>query len=80
MHVIVPTMLKQTFDFVFKVNKTYTIVNFQVHINELLFGPSEHKYVLKFTHGTIVRDNNKHVIPDMPMKFMSFGKIISRKW
>ncbi|XP_058774959.1 uncharacterized protein LOC131649219 [Vicia villosa] len=52
-HVIVSPVYRQSFDSLFVVNDTYTIANFQVQLNDLLFKPSAHKYLLKFTSDVI---------------------------
>ncbi|XP_058784183.1 uncharacterized protein LOC131658952 [Vicia villosa] len=41
-HVNVPPMYRQSFDSLFVVNDTYTIANFQVQQNDLLFKPFAH--------------------------------------
>ncbi|CAK8541151.1 unnamed protein product [Lathyrus sativus] len=79
-HVKVSTMYKQSFDFVLAVNNTYTIANFQVMLNELLFKSSDHNYVLVFIGGTSVCNKNKHAIPPKNMKFTQFVDIIFGKW
>ncbi|XP_058746052.1 uncharacterized protein LOC131618919 [Vicia villosa] len=63
-HVIVPPVYRKNFDSLFVVNDTYTIANFQVQLNDLLFKPSAHKYLLKFTGGTKVGDRNVHQIQE----------------
>lgn len=59
---------------------TYTIANFQVQLNKLVFKPSDHKYMVKFTRGTTVGDVNKHLIPDKTIKITPFGDIITGRW
>ncbi|XP_058736051.1 uncharacterized protein LOC131608135 isoform X3 [Vicia villosa] len=78
-HCRVPTALKQTFDSVLTVNNTYTISNFQVMLNDLMFKPSQHKYMLTFTGGTSVSDKNKHDIPQKPLIFTPFCDILAGK-
>lgn len=78
-HIIIPTTFKQEFDLILTVNNIYTIANFQVQLNELLFKAFNHKYLLKFTWVTIVGDNNKHHILDKTLHFTHFWDIISDK-
>ncbi|XP_058784404.1 uncharacterized protein LOC131659197 [Vicia villosa] len=75
----VPSALKQTYDSILTVNNTYTISNFQVTLNDLMFKPSQHKYTLTFTGGTSVSDKNKHDIPQKTLIFTPFGDILTGK-
>ncbi|XP_058784731.1 uncharacterized protein LOC131659576 [Vicia villosa] len=68
------------FDSVLMVNSTYTISNFQVSLNDMLFKPTEHKFLLTFTGGTSVTDINKHDIPPKPLNFTPFAEILTGKW
>jgi len=61
-------------------NSTYTLSNFHVMNNDLIFKASEHKYKLKWTGGTNVVDVNKHKIPDAPIKFKPLAEIVAGKW
>lgn len=79
-HVKVPTMFKQAFDFLLVINNTQTIAKFKVLLNELLFKPYDHKFLLVFTSRTFVCDENKHDMPPKIRKFTPFADIISRKW
>ncbi|XP_058749272.1 uncharacterized protein LOC131622262 [Vicia villosa] len=79
-HCKVPTSLKQAFNSVLTVDNTYTIANFHVSLNELLFKPSKHKYVLTFMGGTSVGDQNKHQIPPKSLNFTPFTDILTGKW
>ncbi|XP_058784467.1 uncharacterized protein LOC131659272 [Vicia villosa] len=79
-HVKVPNAFKQAYDSLLTVGNTYTISNFQVSLNDLLFKPSYHKFMLTFTGGTSVTDKNKHQIPAKPLKFTSFTDIMTRNW
>ncbi|XP_058724536.1 uncharacterized protein LOC131596005 [Vicia villosa] len=79
-HVIVPPVYRQNFDSVFVVNDTYTIANFQVQLNDLLFKPSAHKYLLKFTGGTKVGDRNVHQIQEKACRLTPFLDILTGKW
>ncbi|XP_058780943.1 uncharacterized protein LOC131655057 [Vicia villosa] len=78
-HCRVPSALKHTYDSVLTVKNTYTISNFQVTLNDLMFKPSQHKYILTFTGGTSVSDKNKHDIPQKPLIFTPFGDILTSK-
>lgn len=53
-------MYKQAFNYVLTVNNTYTIGNFQVQMNELMFKASDHKYLLTFTSSTTVRNKEEN--------------------
>ncbi|XP_058753022.1 uncharacterized protein LOC131626208 [Vicia villosa] len=79
-HVNVPHPFKQAYDSLLTVGNTYTISNFQVSLNDMLFKPSDHKFMLTFTGGTSVTDKNKHQIPAKPLKFTSFTDIMSENW
>ncbi|XP_058752240.1 uncharacterized protein LOC131625396 [Vicia villosa] len=61
----------------FEVDRTYTVSNFSVQPNNLVFKPSSHKFLVKFTGGTAVGDVNKHDIPPKPRPFTSFPDIIN---
>lgn len=76
-YVVVPTMYKKSFDPILQVNNTYTISNFQVVLNDMLFKTSEHNFLLKFINGKIVGDVNKHEIPAKAIKFTSFEYILA---
>ncbi|XP_058759460.1 uncharacterized protein LOC131632748 [Vicia villosa] len=79
-HVIVPPVYRQNFDSLFVVHDTYTIANFQVQLNDLLFKPSAHKYLLKFTGGTKVGDRNVHQIQEKACRLTPFLDILTGKW
>ncbi|XP_058765278.1 uncharacterized protein LOC131638748 [Vicia villosa] len=79
-HVIVPHLYRHTFDSVLVVNETYTIANFQVQLTDMLFKPSAHKYLIKFTSGTKVGDRNMHQIQDKSHKVTPLVDIITGKW
>ncbi|XP_058744322.1 uncharacterized protein LOC131616890 [Vicia villosa] len=79
-HVNVPHPFKQAYDSLLTIGNTYTISNFQVSLNDMLFKPSDHKFILTFTGGTSVTDKNKHQIPAKPLKFTSFTDIMSGNW
>lgn len=78
--VVVLTMYSQTYDSQLVVNDTCTIKNFQVQLNESVFKPSNHKFLLKFTGGTTAGDTNKHHIPDKVINFIPLCDIITEKW
>lgn len=69
-------MYNKSFDATLKVNNTYTIVNFQFVLNNMLFKTSEHIFLLKFNGGTIVGDVNKYGIPAKAINFTSFEDIL----
>ncbi|XP_058763554.1 uncharacterized protein LOC131637002 [Vicia villosa] len=79
-HVKVPHPFKQAYDSLLTVDNTYTISNFQVSLNDLIFKPSDHKFMLTFTGGTSVTDKNKHDIPAKPLIFTSFTDIMTGNW
>ncbi|XP_058772475.1 uncharacterized protein LOC131646465 [Vicia villosa] len=76
-HVIVPTACMAAYNEKFEVDHTYTVSNFAVQPNNLLFKPCSHKFFVKFTGGTAVGDVDKHDIPPKPRTFTSFPDIIS---
>lgn len=78
-HVIAPTAFILVFNDKLTVNHTYTVSNFKVQANDLVFKPSSHNYMVKFTKGTPVNDVNKHVILAKSNKFTSFAYIVT-KW
>jgi hypothetical protein len=75
-----PAAYKALYDQILQENNTYTLSNFQVGTNDLLFKASNHKYRLKWTGGTTAVDLNVHDIPKPPLKFKPFAEIISGKW
>lgn len=58
-HVIVPTMFRQAFDYILSINMTCTIANFRVQHNDLMFKTFDHKYLSKFTGGVTVGDKKE---------------------
>ncbi|XP_058772418.1 uncharacterized protein LOC131646384 [Vicia villosa] len=76
-HVIVPTACMAAYNEKFEVDHTYTVSNFAVQPNNLLFEPCSHKFSVKFTGGAAVGDVDKHDIPPKPRTFTSFPDIIS---
>ncbi|XP_058759281.1 uncharacterized protein LOC131632531 [Vicia villosa] len=76
-HVIVPTACMAAYHDKFEVGHTYTVSNFAVHPNNLVFKPCSHKFLVKFTGGTAVGDVDKHEIPPKPRTFTSFSDIIT---
>ncbi|XP_058742238.1 uncharacterized protein LOC131614692 [Vicia villosa] len=79
-HVVVPPAHKAAYYEKFALNSTYTVSNFKVQPNKLLFKPSTHKYLVKFTGGTSVSDVNKHEIQPKQRKFTRFADIITGKY
>jgi len=75
-----PTAYKALYDQILQENNTYTLSNFQVAANDLIFKASDHKFRLKWTGGTTTSDQNVHDIPNPPMKFKPLAEIISGKW
>ncbi|AES89115.1 plant OB fold protein, putative [Medicago truncatula] len=69
-----------TYDKILEENATYTLCNFQVVSNDLVFKASEHKFLLKWTGGTTAEDINVHDVPQSDTKFKPFAEIISGKW
>lgn len=78
--VVIPTTYKATYDKILEENATYTLCNFQVVSNDLVFKASEHKFLLKWTGGTTAEDINVHDVPQSDTKFKPFAEIISGKW
>ncbi|XP_058783999.1 uncharacterized protein LOC131658754 [Vicia villosa] len=78
--VVVPTIYRQTFDSLLLVNTTCTMSNFEVCPNDLIFKPTNQKYILKFTSGTTVSEIGKHDIQSKPTICTPFADIISGKW
>lgn len=68
------------YDLILKENNTYTLSNFQVGTNDLLFKASYHKYRLKWTGGTTAVDVNVHNIPNPILKIKPLAEIISGQW
>ncbi|CAI8619193.1 unnamed protein product [Vicia faba] len=79
-HVVVPTVFKQTFDSILSVNVTCTMSTFQIQPNDLMFKHTNHKFLLKFTGGTTVGDIGKHKIYDKISSLTPFADLISGKW
>ncbi|KAI5442808.1 hypothetical protein KIW84_011726 [Lathyrus oleraceus] len=79
-HVIVPTTYLSAFNTMLNVDHTYTISNFKVAANDLVFKPSCHQYMVKFTGGTSVSDVDKHVIPPKITHFTSFDNIMTGRF
>ncbi|CAK8533328.1 unnamed protein product [Lathyrus sativus] len=79
-HVVVPTIFRQTFDSALSVNVTCTMSNFQVQLNDLIFKPTSHKYLLKFTGGIRIRDTGKHDIPNKVINLTPYADIVAGKW
>ncbi|KAL5063777.1 hypothetical protein RYX36_025514, partial [Vicia faba] len=75
--VIIHAFYTGNFNSTLNPNNTYTISNFQVQKNELLFNMCDHGYLLKFTGRTRVSDNNKHTIVEASMNSKKCTGIIS---
>ncbi|XP_058751320.1 uncharacterized protein LOC131624386 [Vicia villosa] len=76
-HVVVPTACMAAYNEKFEVDRTYTVSNFAVQPNNLIFKPSSHNFLVKFTGGTAVGDVDKHDIPLKPRPLTSFPDIIN---
>ncbi|XP_058769157.1 uncharacterized protein LOC131643023 [Vicia villosa] len=59
---------------------TYTVSNFKVVPYVLAFRASGHRYMIKFTAGTSVLDEDKHEIPPKSILFTSFSDIITGRF
>ncbi|XP_058776644.1 uncharacterized protein LOC131650966 isoform X3 [Vicia villosa] len=79
-HVVVPNTCMAAYNDKFEVDNTYTVSNFAVQPNNLVFKPSTHKFLVKFTGGTSVNDVNKHDIPPMQRTFTNFPDIMTGKF
>ncbi|CAK8565531.1 unnamed protein product [Lathyrus sativus] len=79
-YIIILTTFRQSFDSALLVDVTCTMSNFQVLPNDLLFRPSNQKYILNFNGGMTIKDVGKHDIPDKICNLTPFPDIISRKW
>ncbi|XP_058741148.1 uncharacterized protein LOC131613501 [Vicia villosa] len=79
-HVVVPAPHVSVFSEKCLLGHTYTVSNFKVVPNVLAFKASGHKYMLKFTAGTSVVDDDKHEIPPKQIVFTSFSDIITGKF
>ncbi|CAK8560965.1 unnamed protein product [Lathyrus sativus] len=78
--VVVPTTFMEVFGERLTVVHTYTISNFKVHQNDLVFKPSNHNYMVKFTGGTSINDVDKHEIPLKLANFTSFSDIMTEQF
>lgn len=73
---IIPTAYKAVYDKILEENATYSLSNFQVVSNDLVFKASEHKFLLKWIGGTTADDINVHDVPKSDIKFKPFAEII----
>ncbi|XP_058745814.1 uncharacterized protein LOC131618652 [Vicia villosa] len=76
-HVVVPAPHVSLFSEKMVLDHSYTISNFKVQANVAAFRPSSHKFMLKFTAGTTVTDDNNAEIPPKPLVFTKFTDIIN---
>ncbi|XP_058776015.1 uncharacterized protein LOC131650319 [Vicia villosa] len=76
-HVVVPAPHVSVFTEKCLLGHTYTVSNFKVVPYVLAFRASGHKYMIKFTAGTSVLDEDKHEIPPKSILFTSFSDIIT---
>lgn len=77
---IIPTAYKVVYDKILEENAAYSLSNFQVVSNDLVFKASEHKFLSKWIGGTTADDINVHDVPKSDIKFKPFAEIISGKW
>lgn len=80
MYVVLLTTYVVAYNEKFALDQTHIVSNFKVQPNNLVFKPSTHKFLVKFTGGTSVSDVNKHVIQPKQHNFTSFDDIITRKF
>ncbi|XP_058733985.1 uncharacterized protein LOC131605671 [Vicia villosa] len=76
-HVVVPAPHVSLFSEKMVLDHSYTVSNFKVQANVAAFRPSSHKFMLKFTAGTTVTDDNNAEIPPKPLVFTKFTDIIN---
>ncbi|XP_058778020.1 uncharacterized protein LOC131652229 isoform X2 [Vicia villosa] len=76
-HVVIPTTYMAAYHEKFEGDQTYTVSNFAVQPNNLVFKPNTHKFLVKFTGGTSMNDVNKHDIPLKQRTFTSFPDIMT---
>ncbi|XP_058732928.1 uncharacterized protein LOC131604510 [Vicia villosa] len=76
-HVVVPAPHVSLFSEKIVLDHSYTVSNFKVQANVAVFRPSSHKFMLKFTAGTTVTDDNNADIPPKPLVFTKFTDIIN---
>ncbi|XP_058733682.1 uncharacterized protein LOC131605326 [Vicia villosa] len=76
-HVVVPAPHVSLFSEKMVLDHSYTVSNFKVQANVAAFRPSSHKFMLKFTAGTTVTEDNNAEIPPKPLVFTKFTDIIN---
>ncbi|XP_058725668.1 uncharacterized protein LOC131596960 [Vicia villosa] len=76
-HAVVPAPHVSVFTEKCLLGHTYTVSNFKVVPYVLAFRASGHRYMIKFTAGTSVLDEDKHEIPAKSILFTSFSDIIT---
>ncbi|CAK8569058.1 unnamed protein product [Lathyrus sativus] len=79
-HVIVYAVYMDTFKDKLNVDHTYTVSNFNVQSNDLVFKPSRYKYMFRFTEGTSINDADKHVILAKELNFTNFVDIMTERF
>ncbi|XP_058755825.1 uncharacterized protein LOC131629045 [Vicia villosa] len=79
-HVVVPAPHVSVFTEKCLLGHTYAVSNFKVVPYVLAFRASGHKYMIKFTAGTSVLDEDKHEIPPKSILFTSFSDIITGRF
>ncbi|XP_058757343.1 uncharacterized protein LOC131630581 [Vicia villosa] len=63
-----------------KVHYKWTGSDIHVQLNDLLFKPTPHKLLIKFTGGTRVGDRNNHKIPDKIFNVTPLVDILTGGW
>ncbi|XP_058776865.1 uncharacterized protein LOC131651214 [Vicia villosa] len=79
-HAVVPAPHVSVFTEKCLLGHTYTVSNFKVVPYVLAFRASGHRYMIKFTAGTSVLDEDKHEIPAKSILFTSFSDIITGRF
>lgn len=78
--VMIPTAYKVQYKKLIQEKSIYTLSNFQVQTNDLVFKASDHMCKLKWVGGTTDDQVNVHEIPDVVLKFKSFAEIVVGRW
>ncbi|XP_058766408.1 uncharacterized protein LOC131640007 [Vicia villosa] len=76
-HVVVPAPHVSLIYEKMALDHSYNVSKFKVQPNVAALRPSSHKFMLKFTAGTTVTDDNKAEIPPKPLVFTKFTDIIN---
>ncbi|AES79029.1 animal RPA1 domain protein, putative [Medicago truncatula] len=78
--VMIPTAYKVQYKKLIQEKSIYTLSNFQVQTNDLVFKASDHMCKLKWVGGTTDDQVNVHEIPDVVLKFKPFAEIVVGRW